>query len=103
MTDPIKITSLEAENVKRKGERMHFPKITVEYGKPLVVSDFDFLPKEDRLDGCSWYAMRECYALRDDVNREDVDMKALFPEARDFSAELAGKVLSRPLAERMLA
>ena len=53
----------EAENVKRKGERIRFPKISVEYGKPLVVSDFDFLPKEDRLDGCSWYAMREVFAL----------------------------------------
>ena len=43
-----------AENVKRKGERLRFPKITAEYGKPIVVSDFDFLPKEDRLEGCTW-------------------------------------------------
>ena len=72
----------EAENVKRKGERMHFPKITVEYGKPLVVSDFDFLPKEDRLDGCSWYAMREVFALHQRVPREQVDMVAFVPPGR---------------------
>ena len=42
--------------------------------------------------------MRECYALRDNVNREEVDMKSLFPEARDFSTEFAGKMLSRPIA-----
>ena len=79
----------EAENVKRKGERMHFPKITVEYGKPLVVSDFDFLPKEDRLDGCSWYAMREVFALHQRVPREQVDMVALFPDGRDFTEVFA--------------
>ena len=79
----------EAENAKRKGERMHFPKITVEYGKPLVVSDFDFLPKEDRLDGCSWYAMREVFALHQRVPREQVDMVALFPDGRDFTEVFA--------------
>ena len=79
----------EAENVKRKGERIRFPKISVEYGKPLVVSDFDFLPKEDRLDGCSWYAMREVFALHQRVPREQVDMRALFPDGRDFSEVFA--------------
>lgn len=75
---------------------MHFPKVTVVFGAPIYLEDFDFLPKEDRLDAVSWYAMRECYALRDNVNREEVDMKSLFPEARDFSTELAGKMLSAP-------
>ena len=93
---PSSIRNVDA--IKRKGERMHFPKVTVVFGAPIYLEDFDFLPKEDRLDAVSWYAMRECYALRDNVNREEVDMKSLFPEARDFSAELAGKVLSRPLA-----
>ena len=79
----------EAENVKRKGERIRFPKISVEYGKPLVVSDFDFLPKEDRLDGCSWYAMREVFALHQRVPREQVDMVALFPDGRDFTEVFA--------------
>ena len=79
----------EAENVKCKGERIRFPKISVEYGKPLVVSDFDFLPKEDRLDGCSWYAMREVFALHQRVPREQVDMVALFPGGRDFTEVFA--------------
>ena len=78
-----------AENVKRKGERLRFPKITAEYGKPIVVSDFDFLPKEDRLEGCTWYAMRECFALSLRVPREQVDMVALFPDGRDFTAVFA--------------
>jgi len=75
-----------AENVKRKGERLRFPKITIEYGNPLLVEDFDFLPKEDRLEGCTWYAMRECFALSMRVPREQVDMPALFPGGRDFTA-----------------
>lgn len=86
----------EAENVKRKGERIRFPKISVEYGKPLVVSDFDFLPKEDRLDGCSWYAMREVFALHQRVPREQVDMVALFPDGRDFTEVFA----AHPIPER---
>lgn len=76
--------------IKQKGSRVHFPKVTVVFGEPIYLADFDFLPKEDRLDAASWYAMRECYALRDGIAREDVDMAALFPEARDFSEVLAG-------------
>lgn len=81
----LPMTVRNAENVKRKGQRLRFPKITIEYGKPLLVSDFDFLPKEDRLEGCSWYAMRECFALSQRVPREQVDMRALFPDSRDFA------------------
>ncbi|HJH75249.1 MAG TPA: hypothetical protein OIL86_15210 [Eggerthellaceae bacterium] len=80
------MTVRNAENVKRKGERLRFPKITIEYGNPLLVEDFDFLPKEDRLEGCTWYAMRECFALSLRVPREQVDMPALFPGGRDFTA-----------------
>ena len=78
-----------AENIKRKGERIRFPQLSVEYGDPLLVGDFDFLPKDERLEGCTWYAMRECFALHDRVPREQVDMAALFPDARDFSAAFA--------------
>ena len=77
---------------------MHFPKVTVVFGAPIYLEDFDFLPKKDRLDAVSWYAVRECYALRDNVNCEEVDMKSLFPEARDFPPSLQGKMLSRPIA-----
>lgn len=80
------MTVRNAELVKQKGQRFHFPKITIEYGNPVLVSDFDFLPKEDRLDGCTWYAMRECFALSQRVSREQVDMPALFPGGRDFTA-----------------
>lgn len=78
-----------AENIKQKGKMIRFPQVTADFGEPLLVGDFDFLPKEDRVDACAWYAMRECFALHDRVPREQVDMAALFPEARDFSAVFA--------------
>lgn len=81
----LPMTVRDAENVKKKGERIRFPKITTEFGNPIVVSDFEFLPKDKRLDGCIWYAMRECFALSRRCAPEEVDMKELFPEAEDFS------------------
>ncbi len=75
-----------AEDVKRKGERFRFPKITIEYGSPIVLADFDFLPKADRLEACTWYAMRECFALSRRIPAKDVDMVELFPETRDYAA-----------------
>ena len=41
------------------------------------------------MDGCSWYAMRECFALSLNVPREQVDMPALFPGGKDFTAVFA--------------
>ena len=92
----LPMTVRDAENVKRKGERLRFPKITIEYGNPVLVEDFDFLPKEDRLDGCTWYAMRECFALSLRVPRDEVDMPALFPGGKDFTAAFA----EHPVPER---
>ena len=91
----LPMTVRNAEHVKHKGERFRFPKITIEYGDPVLVEDFDFLPKEDRLDGCSWYAMREVFALHQRVPREQVDMVALFPDGRDFTEAFA----SHPIPE----
>ena len=85
----LPMTVRNAEHVKQKGKFFRFPKITIEYGDPLLVSDFDFLPKEDRLDGCTWYAMRECFALSLRVPRDQVDMVALFPDGRDFTQVFA--------------
>ena len=84
-----------ADRVKRKGERLRFPKITVEYGNPVLVSDFNFLPKEDRLDACVWYALRECFALVQHVSPDDVDMVSLFPEDKDFTAAFAEHPIAR--------
>ncbi len=81
----LPMTVRNAEHVKQKGQRIHFPKITVEYGSPVVLSDFDFLPKADRLEGCTWYAMRECFALSRQIPAEEVDMVSLFPETRDYA------------------
>ena len=46
--------------------------------------DFDFVDKKDRLQAYTWYAMRECFALRFEIPREEVDMAALFPECKDY-------------------
>ncbi|MEG2932458.1 MAG: lysophospholipid acyltransferase family protein [Gordonibacter sp.] len=99
----LPMTVRDAENVKRKGERFRFPKITIEYGRPLLVGDFDFLPKEDRLDGCTWYAMRECFALSQRVPREQVDMPALFPGGRDFTAVFAAHPVPEHTTEELVA
>lgn len=89
----LPMTVRNAELVKQKGKMIRLPKITIEYGSPIVLSDFDFLPKADRLDGCAWYAMRECFALSQRVPRERVDMVALFPTGRDFTDVFAEHVL----------
>lgn len=81
----LPMTVRNAEYVKQKGQRIRFPKITVEYGTPILLSDFDFLPKDERLDGCVWYAMRECFALSQRIPAEDVDMCSLFPDSKDYS------------------
>jgi len=83
------------DKVKRKGERLRFPKVTVEFGNPVLLSDFDFLPKEDRLDACTWYALRECFAMFQHVAPEEVDMVALFPEDKDFTAAFAEHPIPR--------
>ena len=83
------------DKVKRKGERLRLPKITVEYGNPVLLSDFDFLPKDDRLDACIWYALRECFAMFQNVAPEEVDMVALFPEDKDFTATFAEHPIPR--------
>ena len=99
----LPMTVRNAELVKRKGERFRFPKITIEYGDPVLVEDFDFLPKEDRLDGCSWYAMRECFALSQRVPREQVDMPALFPGGKDFTAAFAQHPVPRHTTAEVVA
>ena len=58
------------DKIKRKGERLRFPNVTVEFGNPVVLGDFDFLPKDERLEGCVWYALRECFALFQGVSPE---------------------------------
>ena len=85
----IPITVRNAEKVKQKGKMVRFPKITMEFGEPVEVSDFDFLPKSQRLEGCSWYVMRDCFALSRRVSREEVDMTELFPHAKDYTEVFA--------------
>ena len=84
------------DKIKRKGERLRFPKVTVVYGDPLYLEQFDFLPKDERLDGCVWYALRECFALFKGVAPEEVDMAALFPEDKDYTAVFAEHPIEPP-------
>ncbi len=89
----LPMTVRNAENVKQKGKRVHFPKITCEFGDPIELSDFDFLPKEDRLEGCMWYAMRECFALSRNCAPEEVDMVELFPDGKDYTEIFANHAI----------
>lgn len=75
----------DAERIKEKGSRVRFPRITTEFGNPILLSDFDFLPKDKRLEGATWYAMREVFALQLRVSPVEVDMPALFPDDDDFT------------------
>lgn len=80
---PVGFTNID--KVKEKGKHVRFPKITIIFGEPVAVSSFDFLPKEDRLDGCTWYVLREAFALSRQCKPEDVNMKELFPASKDFA------------------
>ena len=77
-------TVVDVEKIKQKGKLPRFPRITVKFGNPVTVGMFDFLPKAERLDAAAWYVMRECFALDRGCPAEDVDMTALFPEAKDY-------------------
>ena len=82
----IPSTVHNAEKIKRKGERLRFPKVTVEYGKPLYLDDFMWIPKPKRMDAFSWYAMRECFALKEGLRAQDIDMAVLFANDEDFAS-----------------
>ncbi len=97
----LPMTVRGVEKIKNKGERVHFPKVTVDYGDPILLADFDFLPKEDRLEACSWYALRECFALFYQVPAAEVDMKALFPDSRDFAPVFAEHALPHHTSEEL--
>ena len=77
------------DELKMKGHLPHFMQITVEFGDPVYLEWFDFLPKEDRLEACTWYVMRQCFAMKQHVPADQVDMAALFPNDRDFSEVFA--------------
>ena len=83
------------EKIKRKGERVRFPKLTAIYGEPIALSSFDFIPKEERLEAATWYVLREAFALSHDITAEEVDMVALFPENKDYTALFAGHEIPR--------
>lgn len=84
-------TVREAENIKRKGQHIRFPKVSIEFGCPISLEKFDFMPKDERLEACSWYLMRECFALSKRIPAEEVDMVALFPYAKDYTYTFAGR------------
>ncbi len=93
----------DVERVKQKGRFLRFPKITMEFGTPVLVGDFDFLPKDERLDGCVWYVMRECFALKQRVAPEDVDMQALFPKAKYYGKTFAAHPVPRHTTAELCA
>ena len=98
----LPMTVRNAENVKKKGERIHFPKVTVEYGNPILLGDFDFLPKAERLEAATWYAMRECFALSRNIAAAEVDMVVLFPDNKDYTAVFAEHPLPAHTSEEVV-
>ncbi len=74
------------------GKGIHFPRVSVTYGKPVCESDFSMFPRNDRLDAMTWYVMREVHALAEGIAPEEVDMDGLYPGSRNFSAEFVGFV-----------
>lgn len=99
----LPMTVRDVEKIKQKGRFFRFPKVTVEYGSPLLLGDFDFLPKDERLEGCTWYAMREVFALSLRIPAEEVRMDELFPRAKDYTAVFAEHPLPRHTTEEVVA
>ncbi len=99
----LPMTVRDAEHIKQKGRFVRFPRITTEYGQPVLLEDFDFLSKDQRLDGCVWYAMRECFALSRRCSPEEVDMVDLFPNGYDFTPVFAAHPIPRHTAEEVAA
>lgn len=81
----LPMTCRNADKIKTKGHFIRFPKITVEFGNPIFLSDFNFIEKERRYEAITWYSMRECFALFYQISPEKVDMKSLFPKTYDYS------------------
>ena len=80
---PLGLKNLD--KVKQKGKCVRFPHITAEFGEPISVDSFSFLPKDERLDACMWYVLRESFALSHDVAAEEIDMATLFPTSKDYT------------------
>lgn len=97
----VPMTVRNVEKIKKKGERIRFPKVTIEFGDPVLLSDFDGLPKDERLEGCTWYAMRECFALFYGIAPEEVDMAALFPDNVDLTEYFAEHPVPRHSASEV--
>jgi len=97
----VPMAAVNIENIKRKGDRIRFPKVHMHFGKAILLKDFDFLPKADRLDACTWFVMRVVFSMVQGVPEEQVDMKALFPEDRDFTEEFIGHEIPRYTPEEL--
>ncbi len=99
----LPMTVRDAENIKQKGRGFRFPRVTIEFGKPVLLDDFDFLPKSERLDACTWYALRESFALFYRIPREEVDMAALFPNSKDYRQTFLDHPISEHTPEEAIA
>lgn len=97
----VPATIRNAEKIKIKGEHyFHWPTVYVVFGEPISVDSFDFLPKDERLEACTWYAMRECFALSKEIPADQVNMAELFPESKDYSAVFAAHPIERCAPEQ---
>ena len=95
-------TVRNADKIKQKGKFLRFPKVSIEYGTPLLLADFDFFPRNERLDACTWYAMRECFALSLRCSPEDVKMTELYPDAKDYTAAFKEHPIARHTTQDLM-
>lgn len=92
------------EKIKPKGSKfIHFPRVEAVFGDPVLVSDFDFLPKDERLAACTWYVMRESFALFRECEPSEVDMRALFPHTTDYSEQFSDFTLPVRSPDELIA
>lgn len=99
----VPMTVRNVEKIKQKGQRLRFPQVTVEFGSPVLLDDFSDMPKDQRLEAATWYAMRECFAMFGSIPADEVDMAALFPKDRDYSEHFSQHPVPRHDAGQVAA
>ncbi|MBP5313830.1 MAG: 1-acyl-sn-glycerol-3-phosphate acyltransferase [Eggerthellaceae bacterium] len=90
-------------DIKRKGKFLKFNKCFIAYGDPVVLADFEFIEKENRMEAAAWYVMRESYALLFGCPASEVDMKQLFPASNDYRELFANHPIPKHTPEEAIA
>ncbi len=82
---PVIPAGITGANKLHQNGKLHFPKITVSYGKPVYEQDFSQFPRHERLDAMTWFFVREVHALSEGIAPEEVNMDALYPGSISYA------------------